>query len=267
MTEPLIAPRITNNIVRLHRDYFVPAIYAQWAHHIIDLSAIELGHSILDVACGTGTLARAAKLETGFQGKVTGLDVDEKMLEAAKQQSTGIEWQSGDATDLPFEDDQFDRVTCQFALMQIKNRVAATREMLRVCKPKGYVCVAVWAPLNHSKAYTVLVDLVRQYAGFKTANQLAELWALGETGRMDSLLLSAGANRYECHERPGVVTFPTVDTFVEAHLRAFTDFHSIKRDTYKELLKAAHKDLSPYIISGGRVAANLDADIFLIRAD
>lgn len=267
MSEQNLVPEITDDLVKLHHDYFVPAIYAQWAHHIIDLSAIELGHSILDVACGTGTLSRAAKLETGFQGKVVGLDIDERMLAKAREQSAGIDWQNGDATDLPFENDQFDRVTCQFALMQIKNRVAAIKEMLRVCKPKGYVCVAVWAPLNHSKAYTVLVDLVRTHAGFKTANQLHELWSLGTTGKMDSLLMSAGANQYECHERPGVVTFPSVDSFVEAHLRAFGDFYSIDRDKVEELLKAAHKDLSPFVISGGRIAVNLDADIFLIRAD
>lgn len=267
MTEPICAPRITDDMVKLHHDYFVPAIYAQWAHHIIDLSAIELGQSVLDVACGTGTLSRAAKLETGFKGRVVGLDIDERMLAKARQQDAAIDWQCGDATDLPFEDHQFDRVTCQFALMQIKNRVAAIKEMLRVCKPNSYVCVAVWAPLNHSKAYTELVNLTRQYAGFKSASQLNELWSLGSTGKMDALLLSAGANQYECHERPGVVTFPSVDSFVEAHLRAFSDFYSIDRDKFQELRKAAHKKLSPFVISGGRIAVNLDAFVFLIRTD
>jgi len=267
MTESIFAPRITDDLVKLHHDYFVPAIYAQWAHHVIDLSAIELGQSVLDVGCGTGTLSRAAKLETGFKGRVVGLDSDERMLAKARQLDAGIEWQIGDATDLPFEDSQFDRVTCQFALMRIKAKVAAIKEMLRVCKPNGYVCIAVWAPLNHSKAYKVLVDLTRQYAGLKVSNQLNALWALGVTGKMDALLLSAGANQYECHERPGVVMFPSVDSFVEAHLRAFCDFYSIDMDKFQELLKAAHKKLSPFVVSGGRIAVNLDADMFLIRAD
>ena len=43
MIEPIFTPQITDDIVKLHHDYFVPAIYAQWAHHVIDLSAIELG--------------------------------------------------------------------------------------------------------------------------------------------------------------------------------------------------------------------------------
>lgn len=265
MTEATFAPRITDDIVKLHHDYFVPAVYAQWAHHIIDLSAIELGQSVLDVACGTGTLSRAAKLETGFSGRVVGLDIDERMLNKARKQGAGIEWQSGNIVQLPFDDNEFDRVTCQFALMFIKNRVAAIKEMMRVCKPNGFVCIAVWAPIGHSRAYATLVELTQKFAGSKAANDLSQLWSLGDSGKMDSLLLSAGANEFECHQRPGITTFPSIETFVEAHLRAFSEFYSISSETFNEMLKAAQRELGPFVISGGRIAAELDAHIFIIR--
>lgn len=51
MSETIFAPTITDDMIKLHEDYFVPAIYAQWAHHVTELSEIELGQSILDVAC------------------------------------------------------------------------------------------------------------------------------------------------------------------------------------------------------------------------
>ena len=267
MTEHIFAPKITDDIIKMHEDYFVPSIYAQWAHHVSELSAIELGQSVLDVACGTGTLTRAAKLETGFKGNVVGLDIDEKMLAKARKLSPDIEWQSGTATELPFEDDQFDRVTCQFGLVLIKNKVSAIKEMLRVCKPGGLVSLAVWAPLSHAKAYNTLIDLARRFAGFKAANELSIPWSLGANGKMDSLLLSAGANEWVCHERPGVATFPSVSSFVEIHLRAAGAFHEIERSIFQDLLKAAHKELSPFVIAGGKVAASMDANIFLIRAE
>lgn len=265
MTETVFAPRITDDLVKLHHDYFVPAVYAQWAHHIIDLSAIELGQSILDVACGTGTLARAAKLETGFSGRVVGLDTDERMLNEARKQGAGVEWQSGDIARLPFADNEFDRVTCQFALMFIKNRVAAIKEMLRVCKPNGFVCIAVWAPIGHSRAYATLMELTRKFVGSKAASDLSQLWSLGDSGKMDSLLLSAGANEFECHQRPGITTFPSIETFVEAHLRAFSEFYLISSESFNEMLKAAHRELGPFVIPDGRIAAELDAHIFIIR--
>jgi len=77
----------------MHELYLVPAIYAQWAHWIVEHANINLGHDVLDVACGTGTLARAASLETGLIGKVIGLSASEKMLESARKHPSDVEWQ------------------------------------------------------------------------------------------------------------------------------------------------------------------------------
>jgi ubiquinone/menaquinone biosynthesis C-methylase UbiE len=266
MTEHISAPKITDDVVKMHEDYFVPAIYAQWAHHVTELSAMELGHSVLDVACGTGTLTRLAKLETGLKSKVVGLDIDEKMLAKARELGPTIEWQIGSATKLPIDDNQFDRVTCQFGLVFIRNKVAAIKEMLRVCKPGGLVSIAVWAPLNHSKAYSVLIDLTRRFAGIKAANELSIPWSLESSEKMDALLLSAGANEWECHERPGIATFPSISSFVETHLRVAGNFHEVEPEQFQDMLKAARQELKPYVIAGGKIAASLDADIYLIRS-
>ena len=121
-------PKITDDLVRVHEQYLVPAIYAQWAGRVAEIAEIEFGQHVLDVACGTGTLSRAAKLETGLAGQVIGLDISEKMLESAQRKAPGIDWQIGDATSMPFEKNQFDRVLCQFSLMFIDNRVAAIKD-------------------------------------------------------------------------------------------------------------------------------------------
>ncbi len=110
MTEALVIPEITDDLVKMHEDYLVPSIYAQWSHHLIDIAALELGHSVLDVACGTGVVTRAAQLEVGLRGKVTGMDPDERMLAIAREKLPKIDWQHGDLAALPFEADSFDRV-------------------------------------------------------------------------------------------------------------------------------------------------------------
>ena len=102
MTTPHFTPEITDSYVRTHEQYLVPAIYAQWAVQVADIAEIEIGQHVLDVACGTGTLSRAAQMETGLRGRVVGLDASEKMLESARRQSRTIEWKCGDATSLPF---------------------------------------------------------------------------------------------------------------------------------------------------------------------
>lgn len=267
MPDTIFTPTITDDIVKLHEDYFVPAIYAQWAYHLTELSRIELGQSLLDVACLTGTLARSAKLETGFKGRVVGLDKDEQMLAKAKQLSPGIEWQAGSAGRLPFKDNQFDRVTCLFALTLVRNKVAVLKEMLRVCKPGGLVGVAVMEPLHNFEAYRRLVEMVRQFAGAAAADNVSKPFSLGAAGKMDSILLSAGANEFECHQRPGIAIFPSINSFVEAHLRAAGGYYNVRKDDFQALRKVAHQELSPYLIEGGKIAAALDAEIFLIRAE
>ena len=149
MTAQHYTPEISDELIRMHEQYLVPAIYAQWASRVAEIAEIDIGHHVLDVACGTGTLARAALLETGLTGRIIGLDASEKMLKSAQEKSKRIEWQLGDATAMPFEKNRFDRVMCQFALMFITNRVAVIKEMLRVCKPDGLVVLATWGPLHH----------------------------------------------------------------------------------------------------------------------
>lgn len=266
MTEPHLTPEITDDFVKMHEEILVPAIYAQWSHRVAEIAEIDLGHYILDVACGTGTLARAAKLETGLTGKVIGLDTSEKMLESAARQSRTIEWQHGDAQALPYEEHEFDRVMCQFSLMFIANRIAAIKEMLRVCKPDGLVVLAVWAPVEHSEAYSALIRLVREHAGAYIAQKLSSPWSLGKPGVMDSILLSTNINEYECHERVGLVRFPSMEIFVKSHLRLAGVLDKLDGETYQKLLSAADKDLRRFLVPGGQLVAQLDANVFTVKS-
>ena len=64
MTKAHFVPEITEDFVRLHEKYFVPAIYAQWANRVVEIAEIDAGNKVLDVSCRTGVLARAAGLQT-----------------------------------------------------------------------------------------------------------------------------------------------------------------------------------------------------------
>ena len=257
-------PEISDKLVTIHERYLVPAIYAQWASRVADIAEIDLGQHVLDVACGTGTLARAVKLETGLSGKVIGLDNNEKMLASAQAHSRGIEWQLGDATAMPFEKYQFDRVMCQFALMFINNRVAVIKEMMRVCKPDGLVVVATWGPLHHGGAYDALIKLVNRFLGSNAALKLSSPWALGKPGVMDALLLTSGVNEYECHQRVGQASYPSMRAFIEAHLRLAGEFDNLNEQSIDEIFSAADKELRPFLAAGGQLVAQLNANIFTV---
>ena len=264
MTISHFIPEISADLVRTHEQYLVPAIYAQWAGRVAEIAEIEFGHHVLDVACGTGTLARAAQLEAGLAGQVTGLDASELMLESAQRQSPGIKWEIGDAASMSFEKNRFDRVMCQFSLMFINNRVAAIKEMRRVFKVDGLVLVATWGALHHGSAFDTLINLVEQHLGSHAAMKLSSPWTLGKPGVMDSLLLSSGVNEYECHERFGQARYPSIRAFVEAHLRLAGEYDELNEQSYQELLNAANSQLHKYLLPGGELIAELNANIFVI---
>lgn len=264
MTEPRFSPEITDDFVRLHEELLVPAIYGQWAHRVSDISEIDLGHHVLDVACGTGSLSKAAQLETGLSGRVVGLDSSEKMLASAEKKSRGITWQQGTAEALPFEKNEFDRVLCQFSMMFLPNRVAAIKEMLRVCKPDGLVVIAVWAQLDHSKAYGTLIKLVRKHVSSRAALSVSAPWSLGTPGVMDRMLLATDINEYICHERLGVSCFPSMESFVKTHLKLADEFDKLDEETYQRLLNAADVELRPFLVNGGQLVAQLNANIYTV---
>ena len=258
-------PDISDEMVIMHEQYLVPAIYAQWAGRVAEIAEIDIGQHVLDVACGTGTLARAIQLETGLSGKIIGLDTNKKMLASAKTHSHGIDWQLGDATAMPFEKNRFDRVMCQFALMFISNRVSVIKEMLRVCKPDGLVVLATWGPLHHGGAYDALIKLVRKYLGSHAALKMSSPWALGKPGVMDALLLTSGVNEYECHQRVGQASYPSVRAFVEAHLRLAVEFENLSEQSLEEIYNAANIELRPFLATGGQLVAQLNANIFAVK--
>ncbi len=85
-----------------YEERFVPAIFAEWAPHTVEAAGVAPGHRVVDVACGTGIVARTAARITDPQ-LVTGVDLNEAMLTVARRIDGSIDWRRGDAADLPVD--------------------------------------------------------------------------------------------------------------------------------------------------------------------
>lgn len=124
---------------------FVPLIATPVAETLLRAADLRHGERVLDVACGTGHVTRAAAAAVGDTGTVTGVDIAPDMIEVAKSvavpRGARIDWQIGDAAALPIPDASVDVVLCQMGLMFITDGTAAVAEMRRVLRPSGRVAI------------------------------------------------------------------------------------------------------------------------------
>jgi len=198
---------------------FVPAIFAEWAPRVLDAAAVGPGSRVLDVACGTGIVARTALEQVGTDGAVVGVDVNEAMLTVARRVGPDIEWRRGNVTALPVDDDDFDAVTCQMALMFFPDRVAAFAEMARAVRPAGRVAVVVPAALDAQPAYRPFVEIAVSHTGPEARSLLGTYWNCGD---VDELVVHAAAGGLEAVDRSttvGIAHFPTALGFVDTEIQ------------------------------------------------
>ena len=149
---------------------------------VVERLGVEAGHDYLDVATGSGT---AAILGAKRGARTTGLDFVPKLVEAAGEwaQAEGVEanFVVGDAQELPFEDDSFDRVSSVFGAMFAPDQERAAAELVRVCRPGGTVVVTAWTPegLNGRMFMTLGKHMPPPPEGF----QPPVLWGMEERVR------------------------------------------------------------------------------------
>jgi SAM-dependent methyltransferase len=218
---------------------FVPALFAEWAPHLVDAAGVAAGQSVLDVACGTGVVAREVADRLGGDGRVVGVDVNEAMLTVARRLRPDIDWRTGDAADLPFPDGSFDVVLCQAALMFFPDRAAALREMARVATTDGTVAFHVWASLDAQPAYRLLVDVAARHAGPDAVSLLSAYWVLGDLDELRVLCKEAALEITDVRSRVGTARFGSIDELVRIEVESTPLIERIDDDVFQHIRRDA----------------------------
>lgn len=261
MNDPTLQAQI--DAARAYEALFVPALFGQWAAKVVDAARIQPGLRVLDVACGTGVLARAVLSRTGPTGYVAGLDPSPGMLAVASELAPAVNWRQGSAESIPFADRSFDTVISQFGLMFFADRRQALREMLRVLTPEGRLVVAVWDALANIPAYAAEVALLERLAGPRAANALRAPFALGDRENLSTLFKDAGAATVAIATYQGTARFPSIRVMVEADLRGWLPVMGVilTEEEIGRILQEAAGALGEYASPDGRVAFEVRAHL------
>jgi len=214
--------QVSGNAAELYERYAVPYMMGPWAPELIELAAPRPGEHLLDLACGTGLVARLAAPRVGPTGRVTGIDFNAGMLAVARAlpppSGPNIVWVEGSAVAMDLPDASIDVILCQQGLQFFPDRLAALREMHRVLVPGGRVLLSVW---KSAGPYNIAVgEALEQHTGTETATKYRASRMVPNAEDLHRWLVEAGFREVRIRPSAMTIRFPTIETFVLRHLSA-----------------------------------------------
>jgi ubiquinone/menaquinone biosynthesis C-methylase UbiE len=218
--------QIAGNAAETYEHALVPSVFAPWAPQVVALADPRPGDRVLDIACGTGVVARLAAQQVGRTGKVTGLDLNPGMLALAASLTASdpptnapITWQEASATKMPLPDAVYDIVYCQLGLQFFPDRPGAMHEMYRVLVSGGRLGLMVWQDIQYAPGFGALAAALARHVSSEAASIMRAPFAFAEAEQLHALIAAADFRDIAILSVVGTVCFPSVSRFVQDYVR------------------------------------------------
>lgn len=199
-----------------------PLLFEPWARDLVADADLSPGDRVLDLACGTGVVARTATQSANLNA-VTGVDVSADMLAIARAESASaqppITWQQADATDTGLPDGAIDVAFCQQGLQFFPDRPASLAELRRVMNPGGRIAISVWTDPD-SPGYAGLIPAFRRHIPHlpQAVGFVRAIFALADPGELHDLLSAAGLQHVRITRKTRMVRCASVAHWVTAFM-------------------------------------------------
>lgn len=255
---------------RYERD-LVPAMFAPWAPVLLEHAGVQTGERVLDVACGTGVVARLAASRVGALGRVVGLDNSTAMLDVARSlpsvPGTVIEWLEASVLEIPLDDASFDVVLCAQGLQQFPDRTLALSEMRRVLAPGGRLAASVWSHIEGSPGMAALVAALERHVGQAAADNRRAPFSLGDANELRHLVEGAEFRNVQVSTLRETARFASPDALVEAQLAAtpLSTLGSLSDAVRRVVVRDVRESLRGYW-HDGQFAVLMEAHVVIARA-
>lgn len=243
-----------------YEEYLVTGFFSDWAKRLVDFANVTEGEQVLDVGCGTGIVARVAAPIVGESGAVTGVDINEDMLNVARRVSAdidpSIDWRHQDATSLDFPTGSFDVVLSQQALQFVPDQTAALAEMRRVLMSDGRLAFSMNRSLAHNRPFEIFADALDRHIGTEAGDGVRSVFANVTVDELHALLEDAGFHDGHVSLDIPTVRYPSAAELLRREAASsplagpVADLHS---ETRRELVEDLTDRLSPYADDDGLV--------------
>jgi ubiquinone/menaquinone biosynthesis C-methylase UbiE len=246
------------DVAASYERHFVPTIPAPLADATVERAGLQPGERVLDVGCGTGIVARVAAERLGPDAQVIGVDPSPEMIEHARAISTAagvpIQWEEGDAAQLPIDDESIDVVLSQLTLSFVGDKAGAAREIRRVLAPGGRAVINVAGaiqPLNQEMADALARHIDPNLAGF-----LGVVFSMPDPNQTAALLRDAGLSDVRATVQEHRFQLPPPAEFLWGYVAA-TPLSLFMADTPPDARQSLEADLlerwQPYVNDDGMV--------------
>ena len=150
------------SIPKFYDKYLVPLIFEPYAKDLAQRLGSMKVSRVLEIAAGTGVVTRAMASLPNGKFSIVATDLNQAMLDEAAALGTArpVQWQQADAMALPFSDDEFDAVVCQFGAMFFPDKGKAFGEARRVLKPGGVFLFNIWDRISENEFADVVTTAV-----------------------------------------------------------------------------------------------------------
>ena len=195
-------------------------ILGPWAPLLVDAARPAEGERLLDLACGTGVVARVAARRVGPSGRVTGVDLNAAMIGVARSLPAPgggpIDWIEGSALAIPLPDASVDVVLCQQGLQFFPDKALALREMHRVLARGGRLALSVWSSTG---IYNGAVGkALARFAGEETASRFCASRNAPGREELERLAVAGGFSDVTVRMSRMKIHLPRLDRFALEHL-------------------------------------------------
>ncbi len=186
--------QLAGNAAAVYEDQKVPAIFGPLAEATLDAVLLDANDVILDVACGTGIVARTARKRLGSSPRIVGVDLNEGMIATARnlpdEASQSCEWHVADATKMPFDPETFSVAFCQQGIQFFPDEFAALREIKRVLRPGGRIVISVWS--GPSDLFKALAAALSRHVDEETGRRSLAPFTYGRAAALESTMSGLG---------------------------------------------------------------------------
>lgn len=241
-----------------------------YAAAVLDAAEVKASHRVLDLATGTGDAALLATARLGLFGTAVGVDLSLPMLLLARRKhSEGpVKFVAADAQALPFRDETFDAVICQFGLMFFPDRIGALRGARRLLRPGGRVALSVWGPWHRAPFIGLVAEALSKESPAHR-DELLRPFALADPHDIEDLLTKAGLQDIHIERAVRRARFVSFEDFWEpieaGGGRLGQAYLSLSHDARARVLRGVREGVAEFS-SHGEIVMDLEAYIATGRA-